>query len=236
MLRPAALPRAGICVLLLGLVSCASPSSPSGDDSATLFPVQRDSLWGFIDRSGRVAIEPQFDRAWHFSDGRALVRIDEQYGYIDSTGARVIAPRFRDAWHFSDGLAPVQRDSLWGFIDRSGSEVVDARFDLAPGVLEETPADSAYRRARVEGQYGYRTADDSLVIAPRFEQAWSFSEGLARVRQDGQWGFINREGQIVIEPQFEHAWDFRNGLARVQTSDGTLGYVDRQGTRVWPPQ
>ena len=132
-------------------------------------------------------------------------------------------------------MAPVQKDSLWGFVNPTGEIVVAPQFDLAPGVVEEgAPSDTAFRRARVDGQYGYRNEDGEIVIEPQFEQAWTFSDGRARVMKNGRWGYVNRQGQLVIDPRFARAWDFRGGLARVELADGRLGYIDTTGTLVWP--
>lgn len=225
-------------LLLAGCVPEDAPSSSetaaSADTAPALFPVPTGAGWGYINRSGTLVIQPQFDRAWRFTDGRALIREGPHFGYIDTTGAVVVEPRFSDAWHFSEGLAPVQTDSLWGFINPEGELVVDPQFDLVPGVLEDHPPDGPYRRANVNGRYGFRNADGDLVIDPQFDQAWHFSEGRARVKQDGRWGFIDQSGAVVIPPRFEQAWDFRDGLARVTLDNGTVGYVDRDGTLVWP--
>lgn len=231
------------CLLGLFASACTPDASapaptqeaqPASTAASALFPVPHKEAWGYIDRHGTLVIEPQFDRAWRFSDGRALVRQGNRYGYIDTTGTTVIAPQFADAWHFSEGLAPVQADSLWGFVNRQGDLVVDPQFELVPGVLEDRSSNGPYQRANIDGQYGFRNPSGDLVIEPRFEQAWHFSEGRARVKQNGQWGFIDQNGAVVIEPQFAQAWDFRNGLARVVLPDGRVGYVDRSGTLVWP--
>jgi len=213
----------------------ARAASSSSETARVLFPVEQDSLWGYIDRTGSVVIEPQFDRAWRFSGARALIRQDGRFGFIDTTGAVVIEPKYADAWHFSDGVAPVQTDTLWGFIDPTGEVVVSPSFGLAPAVVEEgAPETGRYQRARVDGRYGYRNDDGGMVIEPRFEQAWTFSNGRARVQRDGRWGYIDRRGQLVVEPQFRQAWDFRNGLARVVTETGGLAYIDTTGAQVWP--
>jgi len=236
---------AGVVLFVLG---CEKRTQPALDDTGEartaaspaetgrfLFPVEQDSLWGYIDRTGSVVIEPQFDRAWRFSGTRALIRQDGRFGFIDTTGAVVIEPQYADAWHFSDGVAPVQTDSLWGFIDPTGDVVVSPSFGLAPAVVEEeTPENGRYRRTRVDGRYGYRNDDGGMVIEPRFEQAWTFSNGRARVQRNGRWGYIDRRGQLVVEPQFRQAWDFRNGLARVETESGRLAYIDTTGAQVWP--
>jgi hypothetical protein len=48
------------------------------------------SKWGFIDKSGKEVITPQFDAVSSFSEGLAAVRIDSSIGFIDKTGKMVI--------------------------------------------------------------------------------------------------------------------------------------------------
>jgi hypothetical protein len=39
--------------------------------------------WGFIDKTGNIVIQPQFDEIFGgFSEGLALVRIGDKLGYI----------------------------------------------------------------------------------------------------------------------------------------------------------
>ena len=67
------------------------------------------SKYGFIDKSGKVVIEPQFDGASNFSEGFACVEKDDKWGFIDKNGKVVIEPQFDDAEPFSEGLAKVRR-------------------------------------------------------------------------------------------------------------------------------
>src|SRR4051812_20525185 len=49
-------------------------------------PVQGDDRkWGYIDTTGKLVIQYQFDQAWGFGDGLASVKIGERWGYIDTT-------------------------------------------------------------------------------------------------------------------------------------------------------
>src|SRR5438552_1932761 len=43
------------------------------------------SKYGFIDRSGKVIIKPQFDLTFQFSEGLAAIQIKGKWGYIDKT-------------------------------------------------------------------------------------------------------------------------------------------------------
>jgi len=71
------------------------------------------------------------------------------------------------------------------------------------------------RRPKRGGSWGYIDTTGQFVIAPRFEAAMEFSEGLAAVRVPGKWGFIDRTGTVVIAPQFEGVSGFRGGMARI---------------------
>jgi hypothetical protein len=70
------------------------------------------------DKTGKFIINPQFDSAWFFSDGLALVEVGKKWGYIDKTGKFVINPQFDSADFFSDGLALVEVGKKWGYIHR----------------------------------------------------------------------------------------------------------------------
>ena len=67
------------------------------------------SKYGFIDKSGKVVIEPQFDDAEDFSEGLAQVGKDGKWGFIDKSGKVVIEPQYDYVGDFSEGLAKVRR-------------------------------------------------------------------------------------------------------------------------------
>ncbi|MEO7423987.1 MAG: WG repeat-containing protein, partial [Fibrobacteria bacterium] len=96
-------------------------------------------------------------------------------------------------------------------------------------------ADCAYsaqlRPQRIQGKYGYVDAAGKVVIAPRFDGADSFSEGLAVVLDSGRFGYIDSQGTFAIPAVYHHARAFRNGFAPVRY-DGTWLTIDRGGKAV----
>ena len=58
-----------------------------------------------------------------------------------------------------------------------------------------------------------------VTIAPQFDYADRFVEGLAQVKINNKWGFINPAGSIVIKPQFDETDRFSEGLALVGIKD-----------------
>jgi hypothetical protein len=76
---------------------------------------------GYIDRTGKQVIKPQFSAARIFSEGLASVqRRNEKWGYIDKTGQMVIEPQFDWANPFKNGHASVTIDGNEKVIDRTG--------------------------------------------------------------------------------------------------------------------
>jgi hypothetical protein len=59
-----------------GVVSASTPDLPEAY-TPTLFPARQDGKWGFIDSTGRVVIDFQYDEALDFSDGMAQIRVGD---------------------------------------------------------------------------------------------------------------------------------------------------------------
>ena len=78
--------------------------------------------WGYIDKQGKMVVNPQFDVAHPFVDGLAAVRIGDEstgkWGYIDKQGKMVVNPQFDSTEPFAEGLAAVRNGDKWGYISR----------------------------------------------------------------------------------------------------------------------
>ena len=95
---------------------------PNEEKLTTLFSVLRDGKTGFIDRTGKIVIDPQFDSVGDFSEGLAEITVTTEtypfskHGYIDESGRLAINPQFDVAYPFSERLALVKIGDLHGFI------------------------------------------------------------------------------------------------------------------------
>jgi hypothetical protein len=122
-------------------------------------------------------------------------------------------------------------------MDKSGKVVISPQFQAVGGTMEGKGFSEGLawvcfgrcsRPAETGDSNGYIDTTGQIVINPRFEEADSFSEGLARVRIGGKSGFIDKTGKIVINPQYVYADRFSEGLAVAATSDKTF-YIDKTG-------
>ena len=67
-----------------------------------------------------MIIPPRFRYASPFSEGLALVKIEDHKGYINQQGEVVIASQFREAGTFHSGLCLVTTDDMIGYINPQG--------------------------------------------------------------------------------------------------------------------
>lgn len=211
---------------------------------------------GYIDASGTVAIPAKYDDASIFEDGLAYVKEGDRWFYIDATGKIVFeGPKEYEAggngtrisqmtlYQFEDGLAMV-RDSLGrtGFIDKKGNVFIrpgDA-FDRVD-FFEEDLAVVTKRGQNHDEKWGFINKKGELVVDTIYDEAFSFSEGMAAVRMGTfdcpTWGYINKSGKVAIPLQYCYAGPFVDGLAFVANgglSERKGGYIDRAGNTVIP--
>jgi hypothetical protein len=209
---------------------------------------------GFINKRGQWVIRPQLDWAEPFSEGVAAAASGGKRGFVDRTGRFVIPPTFEEVHSFSGGLALAYQEPCKPlFIDHSGKIVIRAPGDFATAFREELSIVEVDGQCGLGGRYGYMDRSGALTIAPQYESAAPFSEGLAAVRVGDKWGFINRKGTLVIPPRFENTaagapGPFRSGLARAYSripgdrppnafamADLQAGYINTKGEYVWSP-
>jgi hypothetical protein len=67
-----------------------------------------------------------------------------------------------------------------------------------------------------------------MAVAPHFDEAETFSEGLAKVKIGNKWGFIDDDGKIAIKPIFDEVASFNDSTAWVRIGK-QVGYIDEAG-------
>jgi len=97
------------------------------------------SVWGFVDKTGKLVIQPQFESAGAFTaSGLAPVKVGEQWGFIDAKGAFKVNPQFVYARPFARAgegwLAVIAMKSgadetwVYGAVDQAGAIKINPQF------------------------------------------------------------------------------------------------------------
>jgi len=177
------------------------------------YPIEVDSLWGYIDTTGLVVIEPQYDRASEFSYNLAAVMIDDKWGFINEKGQMVIEPVFERTRNFTvDFIAATSLDGKYGFIDTTGTVIIDYNFDYVTGFNHGSSV------VRKDGKYGVIDIDGEYIIPLVFDHANNFYGDQAFVAKeiDGEeyWAIYDRYDSLITD------FDYRPAIYYTGLSEG----------------
>lgn len=193
-----------ICFTLTALLVNAQERVSKPD---RLFRIVENGLFGYIDKTGRVVVKPQYENARsEFSEGLVAVEVNKKWGYINTMGKMIIQPQFNIAYEFVEGLAQVKIGTgcelcgKWGFIDTTGKVVIAPQFE---DVEEFSEGLAGFR---VGTKSGFIDKTGKVVIDPKFDYVGNFLGGIAEVQ-------INCNAVPVCD----------------------IGYIDRKGKYVWKP-
>ncbi len=200
-------------------------------ESGLITIMNEEGRYGFASAAGEVIIPPQYDEAWSFQEGFALVRKDKLWGYIRPDGSYLVKPIYTDAWGFGDGLARVQRKGKYGFINGQGKEVIAPKYDDGSQWFNE------YRAAvAINNKWGVIDTTGKTIIPTTYDYASNAYSGRIVVGKKGadgdlRYGYADIHGNLVIKPTYSYASDFSRGFAYV-ISDDWEGYIDTYGNPV----
>lgn len=168
----------------------------------------------------------EFQETCPLVEGYALAKKDGTWFVLDASLQETAACEFtevqRDVYGNGQkyGLIigklpgePVQ----WGLFSPNGTRI--GTFSAEEVRMPE--AKDSPLAFRQNGLWGFVSPGGKVVLEPRFEEARSFSKGMAPVRQDGKWGYIEKTGEFLIPPTFEDAGPLsQNGTAFVKNHAG----------------
>jgi serine/threonine protein kinase len=220
----------------------------AAESEIVLFEVTVNGKQGFIDKNGKIVIEPKYDKVFRFSDGLAAIQVGEVWGFIDYQDNVIVEPQFIQVAPFSDGYAAVKLRKFtdrWGFIDTEGKMVIEPQFDHVEGFRNGIAKVGmvALRGAFLsiiadvgpELDYHYIGIHGNKVPEPAPEHYATGKPGeLISFHKERLVGFVNARGEVIIEPQFLAAGEFSDGLARA-CKEKLFGYIDESGEFVIPP-
>jgi hypothetical protein len=203
-----------------------------------LVPVRIHGSDGYIDELGHVRIEPQYESAWPFSEGIAMVQSRGSWIYINEDGQ----PISTDRYDFDSGSLPVDNPFFkesraivtvglkYGVIDATGRMVVPPKYDVL----------YAYREGLAKfivfdgWKQGFIDVNGNVVIPPVFDSiSWNrldqgFSEGLVPFGDGGKFGFMDTSGTIRIPALYEDVGSFSGGYVAAKRQ-GKWGILDALG-------
>lgn len=205
--------------------------------------------WGFIDTTGQEVIPfGTYKYARPFSEGYATVYNNEDSRAVIDTTGNIVVPfgQYDIIEPFSEGLAVVKKGNFSGVIDTTGTVVVEPV--MVYSTIKPFSEGMAAVETYVDNKWGYIDNTGKEIITPMYDNALSFSEGLAAVnigadrnKSGGNWGFINMSGEEIISIKYSgysyRGESFEDGTVAVVASlnannEKVMAIIDTSGNQV----
>ena len=198
--------------------------------------VDTGTRYGLIDLTGKVLYEPVYEDllnggGWNRTSGNGLVVLqrDRKWALGDNKGALLTDFLYDDIvlrWQ-SDDPIEVSCGLDYGFLNPDGTALTPLQYQAVYSFSEDLAAVQEQ-----SGLWGYIDRTGATVVEAKYQDAGSFSCGLAAVcdRDSRSWGYIDATGAWVIQPTFSSAFHFTPaGYAEVELDGSKKGVIDRAG-------
>lgn len=239
-------------IIAITIISCLTSCGSGGIggsreeilETIKLFPVKmgNEHKYCYVDKTGKVVIEGNYDYASLFYEGIAAVYpVPREVRYINEKGEFITPDVYAKGTPFSEGIAFVQ----------IGTRICDGKIAIAINTKGEqlfkinTEETGVFReglaafRSPENGKWGFVNKKGEVVIPPTLGlSSVHFSHGKLFVRGDNnKWGVINAKGEQIIDYKYEKASEFdENDQAVVLCEGSQFAIIDNKGNYVLPPQ
>ena len=194
-----------------------------------------DDKWGYINTDGKIVVPLKYEEAKDFSNGRALVTINNKNGFIDTKGKLIVPLKWNYASSFSEGLAIVGNFDFYCAIDTTGKIVVPLKFkhlyDFHEGI-------ASFEDTKENWGFIDKTGKPIIDLVDKYAcyGCGEFSEGLMLMQKkhpNSKRGFLSKDGTEAINFIYDEASPFSEGLACVAINK-KYGFINKEGKVVIP--
>lgn len=174
--------------------------------SEGLMQVKKEDLYGFVNRKGEIVVPIEYQQtAFDFKDQFVYAKKNDKWGFINKKNELVIPFIYDKVRSFSEGLAQVTKNGKSGYINKRNEVVIPLK--LEPIWQGEFHKNRAVFKEGVK--YGYIDRTGEVVIAPIYDSALPFEDGIAYVEKNGKSGYIDPNGKEIIPISFKQLWGMK---------------------------
>lgn len=191
--------------------------------------INNNGVWTYV--SDSMGIGPmQYEESLPFCRGISAVKENGKWSLIDKNFKPIINGAYNNLYHDQYGhflfgeIIYLDNGNGWQpykitreASDNNVSYKIEA---IGSETFEEVKPFGEYGAVKKGGVWGFIRSDGTWLIKPRYDDAYSFSCGLAPVLEDGKWGYIGEDGSVAIEFTFDEAISFNNvGCSAVKSGE-----------------
>lgn len=184
-------------------------------------PAQRNNMYGYIDNDFNEQ-HFEYEYAGAFANNIAAVKQNGKWALIDNRFNPITKYDYDEILMDTNGYCSMfkvivaRKADKYILLNHKGEQIGNSEFDGA----RLAASDDGYIAVKIGDRWGYADNKGNVIIEAQYDNAKSFSLGLAPVMIDGMWGYINTFDELVIEAKYSDARVFsKDGSAPVKNYD-----------------
>lgn len=223
------------------------PEAFLGDfsDGRSVFYRQTDDgklLYGYIDTSGNIVVEPKFEYANSYNEGLAVVQlINDGYALIDVSGQETGKFNFNYLGTYSNGLLAYQekQDGKYGYINKNGGIVIKPQYTMAQNFKDGTAVVNVSEEAAIN-KYGLIDKKGKYIVQPQYNDILILGEGMLAlgIPINKEYSYIGSkyavagpDGKPLTDFIYYGVSEYKNGIASAYNNTDTF-FIDKAGMKV----
>lgn len=163
------------------------------------YAVKKNRLLGWVDQNGKEIVAPMYDEPemgfFSMKNGIVRARKDKQWGLVDSTGRESISFSYQNI-----GASVV--DEIYSTSPDYGIRSLAAHSSEDDIVFfsyysDYTPYEGMLW-VQKDNKWGLIDTAEREILAPTYDLAFKFRNGLSKVKNFDKYGFVNTKGKEVV--------------------------------------
>ena len=145
--------------------------------------VNKKGKVGFVNQDGTEVIKCQYESAYPFENGYAIVSKSKKYGIIDQSGEIVLPLKYTQISSWNDDLYLIKSGKVMGLAKHSGEIVLEAKYSMIS-------------KSNIFGKALIALGGKSATNEKKTYQ------------QNAKYGIIDAKGNVLIEPKYKGLYEF----------------------------
>ena len=195
--------------------------------------------YGYINRTGEIAIPTVFDWADNFKESYAAVEFEYKWGIIDTKG-NVVTPFAFDSIRANSlnadkGYFQAVQKGKEGLIDLNGNVIIPFKFDR----IISFNLQQDYVKGKIDGKEGITNTKGNIIIPFKFDRInyinhhRNLQRNYVVAEVNNKKGIIDTEGNVLLPFEFDRIGQSTPDLILAErywtgTQPRVLGKLDRQ--------
>lgn len=207
--------------LLIVLLSVQTASAQS-----ILRKQKKEGKWGFVDTSGNLIIDYQYQNVYDFYQNITLVKKENLWGFINDKGETIVPFGFSKVQKYANfRIVRAKKDAFWYLYNLNGELIIDEKFDTI------SPIKSKKMTVQLDGKMGLMDIEGRFLIKPKYQEITYFGGNMVRVKKRGKYGYRTTENKRAIPIKYEDLGRFYGTRVKAKRK-GKWGMIDKKGKRI----